>query len=294
MKKYFLLVFLFPLFVTAETMAQPAVLQNIVDTDFRPEIIVNKEGKVSLRNLKITQIAGTTLFTRLVWGDMFLRLTVKTNDKTKYYRRYGESTTLKELNVDDYLNIEGTLEAGGSSFNVVAKDIADLTVLKQANSLNGNIGKITDDKTFVLYSPNYGPVTVKLMQGAEITKGSLKVALSGLKAGERVLSASGEYNHADKTLSATAVTVYIDTKQFEPRNYDGKIIEIVNDTLIKAKVEGKDYDIKLDSKTILLNVKRNSLSLKRFVAGDDIKLYGATSESAPTTIEAEVVRNLSL
>ena len=63
---------------------------------------------------------------------------------------------------------------------------------------------------------------------------------------------------------------------------------------ITVTLGGKDYDIKLDNKTVLLNVKRNTLSLKRFVAGDDIKLYGATSESAPMTITAEVVRNLSL
>jgi len=281
--------------MAATASTTPNVLQNIVNADERAEIVINKDGLVTLRNLKISQLAGTTLFTKLYWGDMFLRLTIKTNDKTKIYRRYGEPTTLKELNVDDYLNVDGSLEASGNSFNVIAKEIADLTVLKQTGTtLSGNIGKITDDKTFVLFSPNYGPVTVKMSSGASIIKGTLNTPLSSLKAGEKVMSASGEYNHADKTLSAAAVTVYIDLKQFEPKNYEGKIAEVVSDSLMKVRVAGKDYDLKIDEKTSFLNKSRNSISFKRFVAGDDIKFYGATSESAPTTIVAEVVRNLSL
>lgn len=301
MKKLLLIVLFLPVSVFAHngevhtaTSTPLAILQNIVDTDGRPEIIVTKDGAMTLRNVKIMQIAGTTLFTRLNWESMYLRLTIKTNKDTKFYRRFGEATTLKELTVGDYLNVDGILEAGGDSFSMNAKNVVDLAVLKEQSEFWGNVGAVDSaQNAFTLYSTKYGPIRVNV-GSAPITKGSLTIVTPALSAGDKILSVSGEYNHADKTLLATAVNVYIDLKPFKPRNYTATLTTIDSSTSLTVKSEGKSYTVMLTDATMIKNKARNTAPLKRFVEGDELVVYGATSESAPTTIVAEVIRNLSL
>ncbi|MFA6006245.1 MAG: DUF5666 domain-containing protein [Candidatus Paceibacterota bacterium] len=298
MKKLLLVLLTVPSFAFAQvdttTPTQISILQNIVGTDRRPEITVTRDGAMTLRNVKIAQFAGTTFFARLVWGDMFLRVTIKTNGDTKFYRRYGEATTLKELKEGDYLNIDGTLEANGNTFTMAARNVVDLMVLKETSAFSGNIGAVmADQNAFTLYSTKYGPVRVNV-GSAPIYKGTLTITTPWLQAGDKVISVSGEYNHADNSLAATAVNVFIDLKQFEPRNYSGKILSITNQSKIRAVLDRKEYDVVLDGNTKLLNKNRSTISFKRFVEGDEIRLYGATSEAATTTITAEVIRNLSL
>jgi len=299
MKKFLLLVLLLPTFVLAQATSTPAIrelpiLQNIVDTDRRPEIVVTKDGDATLRNLKIVQIAGTTLFTRVSWDNMFLRLTVKTNQKTKFFRRYGEPTTRAELKEGDYLNIDGVLEPGGSAFTLIASNVVDLAVLKETSAFSGSVTTVlSDQNAFMLRTKRYGDVRVNVGT-TTINKGTLSVSTAWLQPGDIVLSATGEYNHADKTLAATAIRVFVNLSQFKGRNYTGTLIAIQNPTSLVLQSEGKQYTVLLSTATVFKNKVRNVMPLKRFVEGDNVILYGATSESATTTITAEIVRNLSL
>ena len=301
MKKLLFALFLFPIITFAQTATTtpatttpPAILQNIIDTDRRPEIVVTKEGVMTLRNVKITQIVGTTLFTRLIWENMFLRLTVKTNTNTKFFRRYGEPTNRAELAEGDYLNIDGALESGGDSFSMLAGNVADLAVLKEMSEFHGNVGAVMPDaNAFTVFTTKYGPVRVSTASST-IIKGSLTIQVSGLYVGDKILSVSGEYNHSDNSLVATAISVYVDLKQFKPRNYEATLTTINSPTSLTVKSEGGSYSVVLAGDTVLKNKARKVVPFKRFVEGDSLIIYGATSESATTTITAEVIRNLSL
>jgi len=273
----------------------PAILHNIIDNDSRPEINISRDGLTTVRNAKVMQIAGTVLYTRLTWGDTFLRLTVKTTVDTAIYRRLGEKTTFSEISVGDYLNVEGQIELGGNSLGLYADNIVNIDVLKESTKLSGGVGALIDGHSFTLYSTQYGAVTVTVHPGTRIVKGNLSIALSELKKSDSILSAYGEYDHASKALLSDKIEVYVDMTQFAPRNYtEGKINKIMDGSKMRVTLEGRDYGLNLSDDTVYLNRARNTISGQRFLVGDSIRVYGATSEETPDVIDVEVIRNLDL
>lgn len=290
-----ILAFLVPAFAYSQTVVVPDFIKSINDADRRAEMTVTKEGTVTLKNAKIMQFAGTTMYTRMIWGDLFLRVTVKTTPTTEVYRRYGEKTALAELKENDTLYIDGTLETGGNSFSVLATRIVDLDILKEAYSFTGIITGVNPAlHSFVLRTKSAGDITIQTHASTSMQQGSRAISTAWLKSGDKVLSVVGEYNHATKTLTASRAVIHVDLEQFKPKNYAGTLLSVTSSELFKVRIGNKVYDVALTPQTKLLNKKKNTALIKRFVEGDELVLYGATSENATTTITAEIIRNLSL
>ena len=122
------------------------------------EVSITKDGKAVVSGIKVMQLAGQTLFARLYWGDAFVRLTIKTNGSTKFFRAMGESTNLSEIAVNDILNVEGELESGGNTLVVVTKNVTNVSIEKErvimsgkvigVNFVNNNFTIETKDKKF--------------------------------------------------------------------------------------------------------------------------------------------------
>src|SRR3989338_4115549 len=95
------------------------------------EVHITKDGRASITSAKVMQLAGSTFFTRLYWGESYIRFLIKTNNNTKFFRGTGEATTLSEVSVGDILDVSGVLESGSESLVLVAATVKNSSVQKQ-------------------------------------------------------------------------------------------------------------------------------------------------------------------
>ena len=93
------------------------------------------------------------------------------------------------------------------------------------------------------------------------------------------------------------LTIFFDASILKPRNFEGKIKSLDRSaaTALTVTIDGVDYTVQTGEKTQILNNKKEPASLSRFVVGDAVRMYGAISENATTTISnPEIIRNMSL
>ncbi|HEY4509273.1 MAG TPA: hypothetical protein VJC13_03315 [Candidatus Paceibacterota bacterium] len=262
------------------------------------EVHITSDGKATVSQLKVMQIFGSTLATRMYWGSAYVRLTVKTGDKTKFYRGTGEVTTLSEITEGNILDITGELESGSDSLSLVASTVKNSSVQKQQTVISGVVtGVDLGNKRFSMKSSKYGVVTINASGGTVFTKGTRSLDIEHVKVGDMVTKASGDYDLSTKTMTATSVTTFIDPKTFVAKNYEGSLVEVGSATLpttLKVKIGSLTYIVNLSAKASVLRKNRNAVGLNRFVAGDSVRLYGAIREVDDPIIDAEIIRNLSL
>lgn len=262
------------------------------------EIHVASDGKASVTSAKVMQLANNTFFARLYWGDAFMRFTIKTNTKTKFFRATGEPTTIDEIHSGDLLDVVGELESGSNTFNLVATSVKNASVQKEHSVLSGNVAKIDAPlRQFTMYSTAWGPVIVKTSTTTVFTKGNRTLDLEHLRVGDKLTKVTGDYNIATQTMIADSVTTHLDMSQFNPRLFVGKLAEAPSGggaTSIKVVIDNVPYTVALNNKTLIIRENRGAVTLARFVAGDTIRIWGALREVDEPTIDAEVVRNMNL
>ena len=103
------------------------------------EVHISKDGTASVSGAKVMQLAGSTMYARLYWGDAYVRFLVKTNPQTKFFRATGEVTTIKEVSVGDLLEISGQLESGTDTLVVVASSVKNSSVQKAQATFSGKV-----------------------------------------------------------------------------------------------------------------------------------------------------------
>lgn len=283
--------------VTAATIP---TTENLVN-DSASQIYVDRNGHAVIGGIKVMQVAGSTYFSRLVWGESFVRITVKANSKTKFANKYGEPMLAKEIIEGDILVVEGELESASQTITVIPSVIRDISNQTQNNEFSGTVSSIhLDSDTFTLATKTKGPITISVNNGTstEIKKGNRIINLSSLRNGDKVTKVDGVLNHAINQMTARNIVVYVDMKTFKPRNFEGKIKEISGTTLplvFTATISGIDYSVKLNESTAVLNNLRKSAKLSRFEAGDKVRFYGEIEESdSPLIGKVEIIRNLDL
>ena len=269
--------------------------------DGASQIYVDRNGYAVIGGIKVMQVAGSTYFSRLIWGESFVRITVKANSKTKFANKYGEPMLAKEIAEGDILVVEGELESASQTITVIPSVIRDISNQTQNNEFSGTVSNIRlDSDTFTLTTKTKGAITISVNNGTstQIRKGSRIINLSSLRNGDKVTKVDGVLNHATNQMIARSVVVYVDMKTFKPRNFEGKIKEISGTTLpliFTATVGGVDYSVKLNESTIIMNNLRKSVKLSRFEAGDKVRFYGEIEESDSLVIgKVEIIRNLDL
>ena len=274
-----------------------AVGQVVTPADpVQKEINITNEAKVSIRGIKVMQLAGDTFYGRINWENVFLRITIRTDKNTKFFRDRGGETGVSEIQVGNFLDVEGDLPLSADTLMVQAKTIRNRSILDEKRATKGSVLSTNiDASTFSMKSDNLGAITVEI-QAASIKKGKRIISLSELKAGERVLSVAGTFNYGTKTLSASSVEMFQEKSVFTPRNFEGTV-KTLNGTLppttIIATFEGNEYMVYLSEKTEVINRLRSKTELKRFTAGDKIRAYGTIRETNLSEIDAEIVRDMS-
>jgi len=258
---------------------------------------IGPDAKLTVYAAKIMQVAGPTFYTRALWGDVFIRIILKTNDKSALVKRFGGKIVATDISQGDIISFEGKLESGDAYLVTTATWLKDWSIQTAEGDVSGTISSVdTPNNSFVLSSNERGVINVTNNNGG-VWKGARNIQFSEIKTGDRVTSASGVYNDANKTFAADTVKIFIDKTIFYPRNFAGIIISLANTVLpteITVTSEGKEYTLVLDAKTIVLNNLRSPIALARFVKGDHIRFYGAIQELEPSKIKVEVLRNLDL
>lgn len=257
------------------------------------EVTITKDGAVSVTNVKVMQIFGSTFATRLYWDDAFIRLTVKTNNKTNFFRGTGESTTLSEIAEGDTLDITGVIDPG-SALTIMAYTIRNSSVQKKQTVLSGKVVSVDlSSRKFGLETKKYGIINVTATSTTKFLKGSRLLDLEHIKIGDTIDQASGDYDLNTKNLVAKVVTIFVDLNYYKPKNFTGKFQE-VSDNSVKVLVGGVLYTVNTTDKTTILNKSKTATLLSRFVSGDSVILYGAIREVDEPIIDAEVIRNINL
>jgi hypothetical protein len=262
------------------------------------EINVNKNGDITIIGAKVMQLAGKTLFARLYWGDTFLRILIKTNDSTKFLRATSEVTGLSEIKEGDMLDVTGTLESGSSSLNIIPTVVKNSSVQKQQATYSGTVESVDNNKNqFVLTTQTGSKITVSVGTTTQVIKGSRTLDIFHIKIGDYISKTVGDYNLANRTLSANKVLVYIDPNYYKSKNFEGILENISGTTLptsIIVRIDTVKYTINLPVNTSILTKNRAQTSLSRFMIGDKIRFYGIIREIDEPIIDAEIVRNLNL
>lgn len=262
------------------------------------EVHVNDNGSVSIQGARVEQVSGTTIFCKVYWGVSFIRVTVRTNDKTVFEKRFGQKITVKELSVGDFISVTGDLFEGSNSLDVVAKKVKNWSLQTLEESFSGTISELSASPAgYVLNSKTRGKVTLIVASSTPVMKGSLTLGVDALGVGVNVTSATGVFNNLNKTLTVQTIRIYQDMAKFKPRNFEGTIKSIDGNTLptnMIVTVGGVDYTLPLADGVSILNNKRQEFSIARFIKGDKVRFYGAIRESQPNIVDATVLRNLSL
>ncbi len=261
------------------------------------EVHITKDGLATITDTKVMQIAGGTLFTRMYWGDSYVRLTVKTDQNTKFYRGTGEVTTLAEVSVGDMLDVTGQL-TGGDVLTLVTSTVKNSSVQKKQTVFSGKVqGVDVASKSFILNDKKIGTITVLSTTTTRFVKGNRTLDLAHVNVGDTITKVAGDYNINTRTLVADSVLTYVDLNMYKPRNFQGSLKEMVVNNVpgsIKMLIEGKVYTINITENTSVLNTARSKVSLNRFETEDTVRVYGAIREVDEPIIDAEVVRNISL
>ena len=257
---------------------------------------IDKNGKVKVNQAKVMQVSGTTFYARYYMGLAFIRMLIKTNPNTKVFRKFGDEIPLNQIVAGDTINIEGEIESGADNLSVIAHKLTNFSNQKAIDNFRGVISAIgSTTRSFILTAKN-DVLMVTIGTTTQIKKGNRIISTDLIRNGDIVTDAVGTYDHKTKILDANVVVIYIDKNIFAERNFEGtlKSISTGSTPTLTVNTEGKDYSIILTSDTTIINKNRKPVSVKRYLEGDTVRIYGAIREAEEPIIDAQIVRNIDL
>lgn len=268
----------------------------------KPEVHIKQDGTMTIRAGKVDQVVGTTFFLQLRWGQLPMRFTMKTDEKTEVRKRYGGQAGAAQIKIGDYLDAEGEFFVGSDFFGLTARSVKDWSLQEESETFSGTIIEVNQDGTFLLRNPLGKTVTVRAATSTVIRKGPVSIQWSRLAKNDTVLLADGAYDYSKNTLTAGQIVIFRHKTAFAARNYEGTLMRIEAPRLptsLIVSVGGADYTVRLSEKTAVLKKDRSLAQLARFVAGDTVRFYGPLREeenilSDALIVDAEIVRNLNL
>ncbi len=263
------------------------------------ELHIGKDGKAVAQGVKVIQAAGMTFFARLYWGDSFVRLTVKTNEKTKLSNLYGESISFRDVKEGDFIDIAGEVE-GGTALSFITTSLKDISIQKERSEFSGRVVSLKLSKnTLALETGSRGIIAVTSLSDFLFKKGNLSIPLSKVNVGDKISVVRGSFNHTTKTLTPDFAEISVNLSLFSSQNFEG-VIQKINtsfggETSLTISAGSNTFTVILDSSTSILKASRIKTELSRFEEGDKVRLYGTRQEEDPSTIRnVEIVRNLDL
>lgn len=264
------------------------------------ELRISPDGKFYATNVVVFQKAGTSnFFSRVTWGNnVYVRITVLAQKDTAITKAHGEPATASDIKEKDILDVEGRLSSGEGVLIINATRIRDTSLQVESKTISGTVASVSpENSSLVLANTRFGATTtVMLATSTLIQKGVRIIGIREISKGDRILSASGNYDYSRNIFSASLIEVYQDKSIFVPRNFQGTLKSISATTLPATLVVGvgnADYTVYLAEGASVLNSSKKPTSLTRFVAGDTVRFYGGIRQTNFSEIDAEVVRDLN-
>jgi hypothetical protein len=265
--------------------------------DIFSDVHFTPDGTVTGTSLTIMQKTGHNFFTRATWGLAFIRITIITNASTTVTKAHGESASVDDVQEGDIFDMAGTLNFSGDTISVNAKTIRDTSLQSTGMTLTGSVKSINlPAQTFVLSNTAFGTTSIRMADGAAITKGARTIFLPDVAVGDKVLSAVGTYDYGSNTLTASSVELYQSSAMFTPRNFQGTLKSLAGTSLPTSAVvtvSGTDYTVYLAQGASVLNSAKGKASLTRFVVGDTVRFYGSIRRTDFSQADADVFRDLN-
>ena len=263
------------------------------------DIHIKPDGTFSATNVVVYQKAGTSnFFSRVTWGDAYVRVTVLANKDTVITKAHGETATVGDIREKDVLDVEGWLSSGEGALIINAASIRDTSLQVESKTLSGTVvGVNPEQSSFILSNQMFGATTtVILSSSVPIQKGARAISLSDISSGDKILSVSGSYDYPKNAFSATSMEVYQDKTMFTARNFQGTLKSISGTTLpatLAVEVGDTNYTVSVAADSSVLRNNRKPTTLSRLVIGDTVRFYGAIRETNFEEIDAEIVRDLN-
>ena len=273
-------------------LAFPARAANIPS-----EISIKPDGTFFATNVIVMQKsekAGTNLFSRVTWGSVFLRITVLASS-AKIIKNNGGSATVEDIRVGDILSVKGTLAPGADSLVINALEVRDLSLNVESKNISGIIKMLNVPlNSFTLTDKKLGAVSV--VAPYKIQKGARTISVGELAVGDKILSATGSFDYATKTFTASDMEVYQDKSIFKAQNFQGTLKSLSNASLpanVAVTVGKNDYTVYLPATATVMSKNKAATALQRFTVGDKVRFYGAIRQTNLFEIDAEIIRNLN-
>lgn len=269
--------------------------------DAKSEIRIDTSGNIVAKNIKVTMIAQPGIskffYTRALWENVFIRMTVLTDDKTVITKNHGEKAGVFDIKEGDILNIEGHFPMSADTLNIMATNITDLSLEKEEKEISGVVTAIsTTSPGFIIKTQRGNIIRVNVGNNTSIVKGARMINQAEVHVGDAVLSIKGTFDYQTYIIEATNIEIHQDMSIFKPKNYSGTL-KFISATALPSvftvTVDGKDYAVYLPGKTIIMNKTRKTIDLTRFVLGDSIRFYGTLRQTDLSAIDVEVVRNMN-
>ncbi|MDP3958440.1 MAG: hypothetical protein Q8Q36_03195 [bacterium] len=262
------------------------------------EIHITRDGTVSIKGAKVFQKAGANFFARVYWKDVFLRVTVTTNEGTTITKRYGERATAADIMEGDVIDVDGAFPSSSETFIVQASSVKDHSLQKESLSVKGTVTVPFPDRDEFQMRTSRGTLITVTASGAAMKKGIIPITVAKLAAGDVVTHASGIYDFSTKVLAASKIDIYQTLSVFVPRNFQGTLKSVSGTSFpveLIVAIGGKDYSVLVTGAAKLQNKNRGATTLSRFLAGDTVRFYGSVRRDNLERIEGvEVLRNLNL
>ncbi|MEK7628016.1 MAG: hypothetical protein AAB421_01195 [Patescibacteria group bacterium] len=263
----------------------------------KTELHIKADGTIVATNVVVRQKSGSNLFSRMTWGEaVYARLVVLTKDTTVVTKAYGERATKDDIREGDVLDVEGKLVGADGSITIDATSVRDHSLLKESKVISGIVKSIDGSAhSFILPNAEFKDTTVMVTSTTTIQKGARSIGFGELTPGSKIISVSGVYSYPTNTLSAMHVEVHQDKLIFTPKNFQGKLKEIIGTSLpttLVVTVEGTDYTVYLSATTSVLNGAKAKTTLSRYELGDTVRFYGAIRPVNLSEIDAEIVRDI--
>src|SRR3990167_3439511 len=261
------------------------------------EISIKPDGTFFATNVVVTQKsekAGTNLFSRVTWGNVFLRVTVLAAS-AKITKNNGGGAAVEDIQVGDILSVKGTLAPGADSLVINALEVRDLSLNVESKNISGIIKMLNVPlNSFTLTDKKLGAVSV--VAPYKIQKGARTISVGELAVGDKILSATGSFDYATKTFTASDMEVYQDKSIFKAQNFQGTLKSLSNASLpanVAVTVGKNDYTVYLPATATVMSKNKAATALQRFTVGDKVRFYGAIRQTNLFEIDAEIIRNLN-
>src|SRR3990167_1046979 len=188
------------------------------------EISIKPDGTFFATNVVVMQKsekAGTNLFSRVTWGNVFLRVTILASS-AKITKNNGGSAAVEDIQVGDILSVKGTLAPGADSLVINALEVRDLSLNVESKNVSGIIKTLNVSlNNFTLTDKKLGAITV--VAPYNIQKGARVISVGELTVGDKVISASGSFDYLAKIFTASDMEVYQDKSVFEAQHFQGTL-----------------------------------------------------------------------